>query len=291
MIEDHLRELVSHTEDLSPESRRRIRNDLLDNIQHDGAMSSASRRVRSRRLVAGIAAILILVTSGVAAAATVIVDRPNADQASRVLARSADDAKVHLDGWRPSLRAESVACRGPDDNKLRDPREIGDSVASEFPLHERLTPELLIAECTNGTDTARNHGGYDPARATVCIREGMYPLAVVALDNLPCEDTAVGLTVRPAKPEDFVTLNRMRAIEVAILADPEECPTSVEAANWARTQLDAYDEHLTVVSSRDTYDGCYGSQVLWELGQVEIEFKYFPDGQHDVIPSGTLPPK
>lgn len=93
-----------------------------------------TRRHTKRRLVGGIIAATVAVT-GTAAAATVWLGGPDPQQAAQVTEQVKDPvAEIYNGDWRPSLRAESVACVGSDSQRLTDPRETGNTPASEFPL-------------------------------------------------------------------------------------------------------------------------------------------------------------
>lgn len=286
MIDDELRDLMPAEQRLSSQRKHRLKERVMHNVRTDQAPTE-KRRI-TRRFVIGIAAVALATTAGVAAA-TELFDRPDPDQAAQVVENNLEAAAVHLDGWRPELRAESVACIGPDDSKLSDPREIGNTFASEFPLEEPLTEDLLIEECTIGNDWARSVGPFDPMAASVCVRDGSYPLAVVALEGLPCADTGIDIDVRPIEPGDLTELNRMRAVEVAILANPDECPTPDGATAWVRSQLDLHSGGLEIVESGETGEGCYGSWTHWELGHVLIGRVSYPASELDDT-SGTQPP-
>lgn len=270
MIDHDLHGLMPAERRLSPERKQQIKEQLMQKVQPE---PQPAKGRRGRRVAAGLAATAVLATGGIAAAG--VFGGPDAEQAAQVIENSEDAASVHLDGWRPALRAESVACIGSDQSPLADPRESGNTSASEFPLEEMLTAEHLVEECTEGTDWARVNGGFDPEQATTCVRDGRYPLAVVALDGLSCAE--VGTDVRAITQEDLATLNRMRGLEVAILANPDDCPRMDSAVQWAETQVEAHGEPLAVRANDDNGDGCFGGRTYWEHGEVWVEAVSIPD--------------
>lgn len=248
------------------------------------------RRRPSRRLTGGLVAAAVLATSG-AAAAAIGFGGPDPEQAAQVVDNNIEEAQVHLEGWRPVLRSEFVACIGPDSNKLTDPRQTGNTPASEFPLEERLTADLLIEECASGNDWARSQGGFDPQQATACVREGDFLLAVVALEGLGCSETGDG--VRPIADDDLARLNEMRALEVAVLANPDDCPSLDEAIEWVQARVDEHGEHLKVRGVAGSNNGCYGSTTYWERGEVVVEQHsgpITPDASRDQSTSTSAPP-
>lgn len=270
-MNDHdLQDLLPAERRLSPEHKQQIKERLMQQVQSE---AQPATRGRGRRAVAGLAAAAVLATGGIAAAGA--FGGPDAEQAAQVIENSEDAAVVHLEGWRPALRAESVACIDSGRSALTDPRESGNTSASEFPLEEMLTVERLVEECTAGTDWARVNGGFDPEQATTCVRDGNYPLAVVALDGLSCAEA--GTDVRSITQDDLATLNRMRALEVAILANPDECPSMDSAVQWAETQVEAHGEPLAVRANDDNGDGCFGGMTYWEHGEVWVETVSIPD--------------
>lgn len=285
MIDDELANLMPVDQRLSPRHRMELKERIMTDLhtstdqytstnqytstdQHTPAEPAATVSGRhSRRLVGVIAAALVVTTA--AAAAAVGLGGPDPQQAATVVDQNVEAAQVHLDGWRPELRSESVACVGTDSPRLTDPRAGGQTTASEFPLTDPLTAERLIDECTGGTDEARLAGGHDPARATVCMRDTGALLPVVALDGQTCEQT--GDDIRPASDADFARLNEMRGFEVAVLANPDGCPTEDEAIEWARRQVDARGESLVVTTEPDSGGAlCYGASVYWEWNQVLV---------------------
>lgn len=157
MIDHDLHGLMPAERRLSPERKQQIKEQLMRQVQPEPQPAKGGR---GRRVAAGLAAAAVLATGGIAAAGA--FGGPDAEQVAQVIENSEDASSVHLDGWRPALRAESVACIGSGQSPLTDPRESGNTSASEFPLEEMLTAEHLVEECTAGTDWARVNGGFDP---------------------------------------------------------------------------------------------------------------------------------
>ena len=152
---------------------------------------------------------------------------------------------------------------------LTDPRETGNTAASEFPLEDTLTADRLVEECTSGNDWARSQGGFDAQQATACVRDGDFLLAVVALDGLGCSGAGDG--VRPITDDDLARLNEMRAVEVAVLANPDECPTLDDAVDWAKARVDEHGEQLNVRGVPGSDNGCYGGTTYWDWDEVVVE--------------------
>lgn len=217
-----------------------------------------------RRAIGGLIAAAVLASAGTVAAA-VTMNRPDSQQSAQVQDDFSEQATVHLGGWRPELQAERVMCLFPDS------RHDIETSASEFPLKQRMTTQDLARECAQGNDSARTVGPFPVNTATVCVSdEGTYPKAVVGVSGVDCSTTA-----RPITSDDLDQLNRMRAIEVAVLAVPSEdgCPTSEQASEWAKARLEEYAvAGLEIRSSSGWWGkGCYRGMIYWEIDQVRID--------------------
>jgi hypothetical protein len=152
-------------------------------------------------------------------------------------------------GGRPVLNAEAIGCVAPGTQTVN--AEIGaNEQLSHGPLDQPLTREGLIQQCTNGGDwNGTGYTGLDQGTATACVREGGYgppgnprddsfPLAVVAVKDLPCEQAGdASVTVREVTDDDLAQINHMRDMEVQLLSDPRPCPTAEEGEQWARDQI------------------------------------------------------
>ncbi|HEX6421022.1 MAG TPA: hypothetical protein VFZ77_21140 [Acidimicrobiales bacterium] len=250
----------------------------------------AGRRTggRSRRRRAAVAAGVLAVTAGGGvAAATVLRTGPDPVESARVGEVFDGIEDAHLPGWRWELRAEAVTCVFPDGQEAV-------TAASEFPLDGLLTAELMVEECASGNDHARAQGGVDPDGAEVCVRDGDLPPAVVVLGGASCADAA---GARPATGDDFAELNRMRGVEVALLAAPQDCATTAQAVSWAEQVVAARDLDLAVEVTPQLPDGtpaprsapssppstlldpgqaaavpvCFIARVDWERAVVEVQ--------------------
>ncbi len=186
MIDDDVRDLMPEERRLSPQRKQHLKERLMYDIEQETNAARQGHRTK-RRLIGGLVAAAVVTTGGVAAAFG--FSGPDPDQAAQVIENNSVAAQVHTDGWRPTLRSEFVACIGSDSPRLTDPRDTGSTSASEFPLEDVLTADLLIEECAVSNDWARSEGGFDPAAATACVREGEYLLAVVALEGLTCAES------------------------------------------------------------------------------------------------------
>lgn len=273
MIDDDLRNLMPVEQKLSPQRKQQLKEHIMSDIETP--VRPIERKRAKRRLVGGLVAASVLAAS-TATVAAFWLGGPDPQQSKQVVDKVPNPvAERYLDGWRPTLRSESVACIGTNSDKLTDDRETGTTSASEFPLADNLTAELLIKECTSGNDEARLQGGFDPAQASACVRDGDYLLAVVALEGLTCAET--GDNVRPIRDSDLVKLNEMRAFEVSVLAIPQQCPTLEQATKWARKQVALRDEDLKVREVAGDPAGCFGGTTYWDLGQVIVEQTSFPE--------------
>lgn len=186
------------------------------------------------------------------------------------------------EGFWAGLDAETVLCVGRE--------RSGVTQVMGLPFKGLLTEEQLIVECASG-NWAEQYGQTDafiPEDATACVDylpaahdeagetvPDDYPRAVVALEGLTCAQTAVVNTsvgnVRDLTDEDLAQLNRMRAIEVALLANPEPCPTIEEAEAWAEARL--AEEGVEVSVGGEVTDGgdniveeseCWQPAVWWD---------------------------
>lgn len=148
--------------------------------------------------------------------------------------------------WRSRLAAEWVSCVAPEEGVPVNAETMGNTqvdfgllaggteLASSF--GETLTEASYLQWCAsrNWADDSVQTDAYAVEQATACVRDSGYPLAAVALAGLSCEDIAEpGVVVREMNEGDLALLNRMRAVEVALAANPNPCPTQAEATEWA----------------------------------------------------------
>jgi hypothetical protein len=226
-----------------------------------------------------------------AVAAGVAMSRPDPQQSAQVERDFSSQAQSHLEGWRPELSAERVMCLYPETEGALF------TFAAEFPLDEPLTQAKLASECT-GNDWAQKLtqdgvGPFAASSATMCVtEEGTYPMAVVGVGGIDCAITPVrelvpdvdapeyrDVDTRRMTTEDLEQLNRMRAVEVAVLAVPadDRCPSSEQAADWAQARLDEYGIEDLEVRKDGEGEGCYRGRTSWntdfssDTGEVRID--------------------
>lgn len=273
---------------------------LVDHARTTGGRRRAPRR--TGRILA-LAALLSLVASAATAATLVLRDRPDPQEAAavdRAIGAASPAAAAHLDGWRPELHAEAVTCALPDG--------IVETTASELALTARLTRAAIVRECVSGNDLARLSAA--PLRASaavVCVRDAAHvPQPVVLLDGSSCArppaaldaDRACfapagapvldgagwcerGLPLRPLAAPDLATLNRLRAVEVSLLAVPadDRCPSLAAATRWAVEQVRASGLPLRVVADDRSggVDGaCFLPSTYWPDGVVLVDVSSLP---------------
>lgn len=261
MNEDWIRDLKPTPPPLSQQRKSEIKQAVLKRVRSEQASDASSRR-RRRSLLGGALVAAVLASAGVAAAFGLTL--PDPEQAAKVVDDHEQASTVHLDGWRPSLRAEQVSCVAPDAHGASGAAWT-ETPASEFPLADPLTRELLVEECASGNDMARNRGGFAQADASVCVYErGSYPHPVVTLAGRGCADLAVEAT--PITDADLEEINRMRAVEVAVLAVPGDCPTAAEARAWAEDHLAEAGRDLPVRVFDEGPEPCYRGVIYWYDG-------------------------
>jgi hypothetical protein len=174
-----------------------------------------------------------------------VPDPEEAAQATENLARFGPGA------FEVGPDVDRVECVAPGTQRVTR-ESSGSGQVRDVPLDQVLTADMYVAACATGDwpwyEQESPGTAFDPARASMCVRPGDYgppenrrnddfPLAVVALDGLTCEEIGEGVTVRPVTDEDLATLNRMRAIEVAVHANPDSCPSVEEAQRWAEDRF------------------------------------------------------
>ena len=229
---------------------------------------SRPKRRTTRRVVLLAAAFLVATASMAGAAMTLL--QPDPEQAA-VVDEVFDPMRgeIHPLDWRPDLQAEQTKCLLPGADEFVQERLA--SIASNFPLEERLTVEHLATACTDGNAYA-SENGYTAAGAEVCVDDGgRYVDPTVVIDGTDCALASPDL--RPITEQDLADLNEMRAIEVALLAVPSEngCPTFDDARQWVTSQVDQLALSLNIVEGDQGSDVCYRGTVTWSLDQVNIE--------------------
>ncbi len=101
-----------------------------------------------------------------------------------------------------------------------------------------------------------------------------------------------GLPLRPLAAPDLATLNRLRAVEVSLLAVPadDRCPSLAAATRWAVEQVRASGLPLRVVADDRSggVDGaCFLPSTYWPDGVVLVDVSSLPAGRL-IAPRGGL---
>lgn len=201
------------------------------------------------RLIVGAAAASLVAIAG---AATMVVSSDDGKETIKTPATVPDRAvpdpeeaaQAEGHGTQRTITADFVTCATPDRGPGALPVPVEAGVLS-LPLAEPLTEELFVDACTGSYGDLGDPG--DRADATLCVSDDddlRYPSVVVALHGRTCEETgpAVDYTVRPFGPADLAEVNHRRAVEVALLAVPEECATADQTADWVAEVLDQEKE-------------------------------------------------
>jgi RNA polymerase sigma factor (sigma-70 family) len=179
---------------------------------------------------------------------------PDPAHVARVQEIFAGVAGAHTSGWRWPLRAEDVVCWFPEGPMMTS--------ASEFPLDGAMVGQHLVDECTAGNDWASTQQGEQTSPAVPCAIGDDAPGLHVLLDGRACED--IGPGAHALSDADMANVNRLRAVEVAILAAPQDCATAQEAIVWAEA-----------VVTRNSLD--------LEVGDAP------PDPPGSIVPPGVTP--
>lgn len=192
-----------------------------------------------------------------------------------------------LTDYRQTIDAESLQCFGPDAAPMPMPELPGErwmwSGLHGVALADLMTVDLMTAECA---DRYWYPADRTDAGAQTCIRGSapVVPPVVVALDGLTCADAAGdGVALRPLADDDLVELNRLRAIEIGLLAVPYECATVEQTTAWVegvlteeRLDLAVHVHDEPMIEHGDTeptqLPACpYHSRVDWAEQVVYVE--------------------
>ncbi|HEY3140197.1 MAG TPA: hypothetical protein VGJ86_03660 [Acidimicrobiales bacterium] len=300
MNELDLRDLLPAERRLPDVRRREMKERLMEHVHQDVRTSR-----RNYRLLAGALAAALVIVAGVVAvlvagngststndpAGTTDPPAPTtvpdvSGHRTMPVATEVDQALENLKGEdttsRKLLNANSVWCSSAD-HPGNVTNGTGNTEVQDLEFDQPLTEQALIQVCASANWAEAAYGqtdAFDPDTGRACVREGGYkadnevgndsfPLAVVTLDNLPCDSLSEGnAVVRDMTDADLAELNRMRAVEVAMFANPKHCATFDEATQWARdilTQEDiAYDEGITEESTDAQLPECgYQPIVVW----------------------------
>lgn len=267
MIDDELRAIGP--KGLSVEEQADLRRDLVATMRSGSSAgpvrSSGTRRRFGRRTVAlGVAA--LLTGTATAAAAYVGLTRPSSQQAATMLETSKAPARVHLEGWRPPLDAESAQCTGA----LGTPDfEV---YASDGPLDSVLTEAEIVAACrAKATTLGPDTGADQPVLCRTDRTAGpSFAEPTVPLSSGDC--ATAGLEEYTAA--DLVDLNAARATEVALRAIDDPCPSRNKALVWSRRQAERTDSDLVIVDSGAAGHPpkvCFGTYVDWIAGTATVD--------------------
>lgn len=248
-------------------------------------------RRRRRRTVVALAAAL---TIGSSAAVASGIFQPDPADIDTILDAAADAADVHLPGWRPSLRAETVECHYSAGQSISTP-------VSDFPLDEALTREHITAECTSGNDMAGTMAS-PPDQVRLCAatitpeayRQRLAERGEPLLDGdvaqaAPVFTVALGwattcgeaniespapLTLRPLTDADLDRINRTREVEVSLRAAArDQCLSRDEALAMADQARDHLDGEWPLVSGPGMPAQGSGCHQVWvdEWGLLSLQ--------------------
>ncbi len=284
VIVDRVRQLAHPVEDPSELQTSRQKRELMLTVTGTGAPigadrdpvdeRSANRRRRSRRhwawLPTGVVAVAVTF-GGIAAAFTVL--GPTSQQAQRITnAFQPDNGAGLVPGTRPTLNSESVLCQVSG-----NPNPPGSTQASDAPMTEPLTAEMLVGACQHSDVVGVQTSQVPVTPATLCVTT--QPAAqtgeptgwpVVVLGSSSCSGAGDSLP-----PSDVMAqVNRRRSVEATIIAIPETCPTKDQTIRWVREQLATLHESMNIVERRHW---CPGRQVLFAYRALGIPTHWRPD--------------
>jgi hypothetical protein len=275
-------------------------------LEHQEPTPTRSRRQPRIGRVAALAAAFLVLSAGAAIAAGVF--SPDPEEVATIEDDGAQHADVHMEGWRPGLKAETVWC-------MYDSSTGAITQVSEFPLGEPLTTEALLAECGTDNDVARNQDG-PPTQVTICeatFTDQMYSdrlgvddrfvivegdladerpgFPVVLAWNADCGstqlDTSFDVELSPLHSLDDI--NQAREVEVGLKAAALQSCLSLDeaktAASNARAELGA--TWLVLDFEPEGPVKCFTVDLDLEWGTIS------PLGSDDgtpATPNDTLPP-
>lgn len=262
---------------------------LLSRIRATG--EPARPRRRRKRTVAVLAAAAMAISTGAVASG---LFEPDPQDLDTIITDASEHADVHLPGWRPSLRAETVWC-------FYDRSTYANTPVSEFPLDEALTKDRIATECTSGNDMVRSgqaEVAEDVTFCTAAIRDEAYQRRVEerrepALAGDLSEATAlvpivlgwqadcdqVELDVDPAmslsslNQADIDRINRVREAEVTLRATAmQQCISYDEAIQTAAQVRQSLDGEWPLIEGPGG-DGSAECHQLWidEWGLLSLQ--------------------
>lgn len=262
MSENDLRDLLPGERSLPPSRRRDMQERLMVQIQQE---EKATRN--HFRLLMGVAAAVLIAVIGTAAVlagtneedskppvmSPASVDRsfPDPDEVSRAMQGSGVDYGINAE------RLDCFTLDAPADWSSEG--DVGwlttwvDSTVGTEPSigSAPVTADLMASTCLEIYGNYVNITGATVV-TEVCVRDGVRPQMVVALGEDDCETAAEAnpggpTDIRPITDEDVAELNFMRAVEFALLAPMEECPTAAQVEEWVYQVLEEEGLQLEVV--------------------------------------------
>jgi hypothetical protein len=267
-----LRDLLPAERPLPAARRRDMKEQLMEQIETE----ERGGRRRYRLVVGAVAAALLIVTGVTAIAlgrddeksdSTGITEEGQEDGAATTTLPSGartvprpDEVALMLQRYSeygsgtPWLSGSEPTCVVPEDmtgtfvEGPGAPTMVGmDFMRFEAPFDRAVTAEDFIAACASpkiqdehGDEATAAAGTFDPANATVCVQPGDYPSVLIALGGLTCDGihTLDVDDARPMTDDDLAVINRMRAIDIAVLATPNSCDTRETAAAHLQQIID-----------------------------------------------------
>ena len=217
-------------------------------------------RRRRKRTVAVLAAAAMAISTGAVASG---MFEPDPQDLDTIITEASEHADVHLPGWRPSLRAETVWC-------FYDRSTYANTPVSEFPLDEALTKDRIATECTSGNDMVRSGHAAASGDLTFCsanipeeaylrrVEERREPvlagdvskasalMPIVLSWQTDCDkvelDVEPPMSLSPLNQADIDRINRVREAEITFRATAmQQCISydeAIQTAAQARQNLD-----------------------------------------------------
>ena len=259
--------------------------------------SALPRRRRTRTVVVLAAAVMAASTGAVASG----IFQPDPQDLDTIVTEASEHADVHLPGWRPSLRAETVWCFYDRGTRMNTP-------VSDFPLDQPLTQDRIATECTSGNDMVRSGVAEVPDQVTSCaatIPDEAYkrraeersepvlagdlgqatPLVPVVLGwQATCRqvelETTPTMSLAPLTQDHIDQINRVREVEVSLRATAmRQCMSRDEAIRTAAQVRQRLDGEWPLVEGPDG-EGSADCHQLWidEWGLLSLQGQPEPAG-------------
>lgn len=266
MIDDQIHD--AGPDGLSDQEHDRLRMQLMATIRSGRADTTSSRPGRKGRALIVAGAVAAVIGTATVAAAYMTLTRPDPKQAATIVEHAQIAAAAHNPGWRPPLDAESVDCDAPGDDVDFN------AYASAGPLPDAVEQTQLLETCV-----AKNREFDQVASdtAVVCARpETLITRPIVVLGD----DGCASIDLEPFDREDLETLNKARAVEVALLAVDDACPSRPQVVEWVDDQLIALGSDLALVDSRSEGSPpqvCFGTYVNWTAGTATVDATSYTD--------------